>query len=271
MVMERMKLLLICRLVFFLHVASCSGASSDAAVIQSPDVTVSEGDTVELSCCWTVEYETITVQWLKNKTIVKSKRFEINDTMEQLTEGKADCWNLNLTAVTEQDAGTYICKVTVDIPSYVTAEGSGTVITVMVKERPKDSIDPPAAEPHETEEYRSEEVLVQALRYLPILALLLSFLYLNQWVTKARQTASDSSEKDLPSGQRQEEDAEEEEEEEEEGREEREGEAEPASGGEEETRGRPVSLNATSHVWDQCSGTQQTVRQTNSDTALHSK
>ncbi|KAM3591266.1 uncharacterized protein V6R79_025709 [Siganus canaliculatus] len=129
-----MKFLLSSLLLASLCALSSWSASSDAAVTQSPDVTVSEGDTVELSCCWTVEYETITVQWLKNKTIVKSKRFEINDTNEQLTEGKADCWNLNLTAVTEKDAGTYICKVTVDIPGYVTAEGSGTVITVTAKD-----------------------------------------------------------------------------------------------------------------------------------------
>ncbi|KAM3590175.1 uncharacterized protein V6R79_005270 [Siganus canaliculatus] len=217
---ERMKLLVICLLVVFLHVVSCSSASSDFAVIQRTDVTVSEGDTVELSCCWTVEYEKITVHWFKNKTIVQSKRFKINDMNKDLMKKKSDCWNLTLTAVTEQDAGTYICKVTVDIPLYVTAEGSGTVITVMVKDNTTHSV--PEDDSDTIGESKSEGVLVQALRCLPILALLLSLFCLNQWVTKARQTASASSEKDRPSGQRQEEDGEEEEE----GKEEREGEAE---------------------------------------------
>ncbi|KAM8899985.1 uncharacterized protein AB9W97_010153 isoform 2-T2 [Spinachia spinachia] len=69
-----MKLLLSCLLLASLCALSSWSVSSagEPAVSQTPDVSVVEGQTVEITCCWTLLYEKLRVQWKKNETEIKN-------------------------------------------------------------------------------------------------------------------------------------------------------------------------------------------------------
>ncbi|KAF3697548.1 hypothetical protein EXN66_Car013228 [Channa argus] len=126
-----MKLLLSSLLLASLcALSSWSVSSGSFDVTQSHDVSVMEGDTVDISCCWMGTAEKIRVIWLKNPTEIK------NETKSVKNETSI-CWNLTFSNIRPEDSGTYICKVTVEIPVYKSSNGS-TVITVMTREEMKD-------------------------------------------------------------------------------------------------------------------------------------
>ncbi|KAM8899984.1 uncharacterized protein AB9W97_010153 isoform 1-T1 [Spinachia spinachia] len=128
-----MKLLLSCLLLASLCALSSWSVSSagEPAVSQTPDVSVVEGQTVEITCCWTLLYEKLRVQWKKNETEIKSKLKIFNIfSSGSLPNKTSDCSQLKLMSVTVNDSGRYICKVTVDIPTHIVALGNGTILTV---------------------------------------------------------------------------------------------------------------------------------------------
>uniref|UniRef100_A0A3Q2VBU4 Ig-like domain-containing protein n=1 Tax=Haplochromis burtoni TaxID=8153 RepID=A0A3Q2VBU4_HAPBU len=91
----------------------------------SPHVSVMEGETVNITCCWTGKFERFRVNWLKNQTEIRSDQPNVF-----LKKEEKNCSSLNISNVRTEDSGTYICRVTVEIPSLTEAEGNGTVITV---------------------------------------------------------------------------------------------------------------------------------------------
>lgn len=97
-----------------------------AWVTQSPDISVPEGDTVTVSCCWTLEARRFVVTWLKNGTTVKIlQKVNLSGSLET-----SDCLNLTLTEISQEDSGSYTCRVMTEIPAYSVLEGSRTVVTV---------------------------------------------------------------------------------------------------------------------------------------------
>ncbi|XP_031707390.1 uncharacterized protein LOC116385800 [Anarrhichthys ocellatus] len=136
-----MKLLLSSVLLASLCALSSWSVSSPGrpAVTQSADVSVVEGETVNISCCWTPEFERLRVQWLENQTDMKKILYLKNLSHGSLPEETSDCSNLTITNVTREDSGRYICKVTVDIPVLTVVEGNGTVITVTARDNTKDN------------------------------------------------------------------------------------------------------------------------------------
>ncbi|KAI9522234.1 hypothetical protein NQZ68_038107 [Dissostichus eleginoides] len=126
-----MKLLL-CSLLLASHCAlsSRSVSSGTSDVTQSPDFSVKEGETVNITCCWTLEFEQFRVNWVKHDTHFGSFN------LKNLTQGSpqketSKCSNLTLINVTREDSGTYKCKVIGEIPVLSSYEGNGTVITVI--------------------------------------------------------------------------------------------------------------------------------------------
>nr|XP_046237518.1 uncharacterized protein LOC124054983 isoform X2 [Scatophagus argus] len=120
-----MKLLLSSLLLASLcALSSWSVSSGTTAVIQSPDVSVVEGGTVNISCCWTLTFQQMTVNWIKNQTSIKS------DNLKKDSIG-SKCSYLIFTAIKRKDSGKYTCKVNVEIPSLQVSEGNGTVLTVV--------------------------------------------------------------------------------------------------------------------------------------------
>ncbi|KAM4537129.1 uncharacterized protein PAE49_021517 isoform 2-T2 [Odontesthes bonariensis] len=125
----KMKLSLSVLLLGSLCAPSSWSASSDTfAVSQKPDVTVTEGQTATIDCCWTKEFISGRVKWMKNQTEIKEMTFRNNS-----QESQNSCSTLTLPKIKLEASGRYICSVTVDIPRLTTVEGSGTVITVTVR------------------------------------------------------------------------------------------------------------------------------------------
>nr|XP_040036609.1 uncharacterized protein KIAA0232-like isoform X3 [Gasterosteus aculeatus aculeatus] len=117
--------------------SQCTGVSSagEPAVSQTPDVSVVEGETAKISCCWTLEYQSVRVTWLKNHTEIKSNKMIFkNSSHGSLSDKTSNCSHLTLMNVTRDDSGRYICEVTVEIPNVMKAQGNGTVLTVTAKD-----------------------------------------------------------------------------------------------------------------------------------------
>uniref|UniRef100_A0A669F0N6 Ig-like domain-containing protein n=1 Tax=Oreochromis niloticus TaxID=8128 RepID=A0A669F0N6_ORENI len=112
---------------------SLKGVSSGTlVVIQIPGVSFMEGETVNITCCWTEILDRVRVTWLKNQSKIKSESNSNGSQVVLKEEGK-NCASLNFSKITTEDSGTYICKVTVEIPSLTEVKGNGTVITVREK------------------------------------------------------------------------------------------------------------------------------------------
>ncbi|XP_049613758.1 uncharacterized protein [Syngnathus scovelli] len=110
--------------------SSCSGAST-LHVSQSANMTVLEGQTVNISCCWTGNFSRVTFEWLKNK--IQYKKLKICQKQYCLAALQKDammCVWLDLPNVTTEDSGIYICNVSADIPNLMSGNGNGTVVTV---------------------------------------------------------------------------------------------------------------------------------------------
>ncbi|KAK9524493.1 hypothetical protein VZT92_016884 [Zoarces viviparus] len=137
-----MKLLLSSLLLASLcALSSWSVSSPDTpAVTQSPDVSVVEGGTVNISCCWTREFERVRVQWLKNQTDIKNETFNMKKRSRgSLPEETSNCSNLTFMNVTREDSGRYICMMILEIPVLTRIGGNGTVITVTARDNTEDN------------------------------------------------------------------------------------------------------------------------------------
>lgn len=113
-------------------------SSATFVVSQTPGVSVGEWETANISCCWNETFERISVNWLKNQTDLRSG--SIVSKTKCLNE-QCKCSTLTFRNITRDDSGTYVCRVTVDIPVYTVVEGNGTVIRVIVTESTRDSRD----------------------------------------------------------------------------------------------------------------------------------
>ncbi|XP_030018656.1 uncharacterized protein LOC115438906 [Sphaeramia orbicularis] len=125
-----MKLLLSSLLLASLCALSSWSVSSGTLVVtQSPDTTVTEGETVNITCCWKNKTE-VWVNWLKNEIrINKTQRINKIETFDQ-NANWTKCSTLTLKNVKKEDSARYTCIVTMDIPVLQTASGEGTVITI---------------------------------------------------------------------------------------------------------------------------------------------
>ncbi|XP_028284723.1 basement membrane-specific heparan sulfate proteoglycan core protein-like [Parambassis ranga] len=125
---------------------SASGASSLIITSVSSNVPVMEGETVDITCCWTGEFEKVRVKWLKNQTEIKDEIIGTsNQTLGLMTKKENDCSTLTFVNITTEDSGRYICRVSVEIPVLAVADGNGTIITVLSKEKTADSTDDTSA------------------------------------------------------------------------------------------------------------------------------
>ncbi|XP_071187506.1 uncharacterized protein [Salvelinus alpinus] len=147
-------------------------------VIQSPhNVTVTEGDTVQIQCCWNTNVSRATVHWHKQRhTEIKYNGLLVNnsqchDRASQQTVA-CNCSHWTISNLTRIVSGTYICKVTIEIPSLIESVGNGTQITVTARENKSKVV-------IET----SEDIAVPyTLRCLPVIILVAIFCYYSyQW------------------------------------------------------------------------------------------
>ncbi|XP_038587564.1 leucine-rich repeats and immunoglobulin-like domains protein 1 isoform X1 [Micropterus salmoides] len=132
-----MKLLLSSLLLSSLCALSSWSVSSGTLVVtQSPDVSVMEGERVNITCCVTGGFERMRISWLKKQ--IKTETFESkNYSQGSLRKESSGCSDLIFINITREDAGRYTCRMTVEIPLLKEAEGNGTVITVTDRDRSK--------------------------------------------------------------------------------------------------------------------------------------
>ncbi|XP_023282934.1 uncharacterized protein LOC111670453 [Seriola lalandi dorsalis] len=125
-----MKLLLSSLLLASLCAISSWTASSTGVLTQTPDVSVLEGETVNITCCWKGTFDRITFNWGRNQTDIKPGQY--NSTPQ--SEESNSCSTLTFSNITTNDSGKYTCIVNVEIPFYVQVKGNGTIITVRTRE-----------------------------------------------------------------------------------------------------------------------------------------
>ncbi|XP_044197638.1 uncharacterized protein LOC122973901 isoform X1 [Thunnus albacares] len=138
-----MKLLLSCLLLASLCDLSSWSVSSTGTldVTQTADVSVVEGETVNITCCWTWTFGRVGVKWVKKQTEIKNITSNCNSTntsLGSLQKKACNCSTLTFTNITREDEGIYYCKVNVEIPVLTEAKGNGTVITVLDRDNIKD-------------------------------------------------------------------------------------------------------------------------------------
>lgn len=94
-------------------------------MIQSPSsITVKEGDSAQIICCWSKIKYRVKVTWYINET-------KLSDVNQELYEPKTqNCSMLNFTNILKNATGLYVCKVTQDIPVLIQKIGSGTALSV---------------------------------------------------------------------------------------------------------------------------------------------
>uniref|UniRef100_A0A3P9QE72 Ig-like domain-containing protein n=1 Tax=Poecilia reticulata TaxID=8081 RepID=A0A3P9QE72_POERE len=112
--------------------------SSGTLITQSLDVSVQEGETAKITCCWNGSADRVRFTWLKIQTLIENKTVIDQSTGFQ-NEQKNKCSVLTLETMTKNDSGKYICKVTVEIPVLKEALGNGTTITVTARKSTNDS------------------------------------------------------------------------------------------------------------------------------------
>ena len=118
----------------YVYLCLFTGVSSTGTLVvtQTPDVSVMEGDPVNIDCCWTETFQKARVHWLKNQTEIKKEIIASTNTSEGSQQKETrTCSTFTFTSITREDSDIYICKVTVEIPSLTEGKGSGTVITVL--------------------------------------------------------------------------------------------------------------------------------------------
>ncbi|KAI1888303.1 hypothetical protein AGOR_G00183630 [Albula goreensis] len=136
--MPRLSVLLGCLILSFL--TSC-GDNQALNVIQTPpSITVKEGDSVHMHCCWGKDStaERLRVIWRKrtSETEIINIRYIKSGPQENKTNNKysgsvsGNCSELNISSVSTNDTGLYICEVTVEIPQYNKTNGTGSHLTV---------------------------------------------------------------------------------------------------------------------------------------------
>ncbi|XP_026090911.1 uncharacterized protein LOC113064364 [Carassius auratus] len=183
-------------------------SSEDLSVSQSPSsITVNEGQSARISCCWNETIQNAKVAWYFKDT--KQKQ----DPQEHTTQ---NCTVLNLINILKNASGHYVCELTQDIPILHRKNGSGTVITVngiLAETTTTVNVhtlsNPARVKPDvqtNPEGSSRDVVLIYIFRSLPFICLLVAFFYLNR--DKKQVTASRPVEHAVESGERPDEDLE---------------------------------------------------------------
>ncbi|XP_051960086.1 uncharacterized protein LOC127627655 isoform X2 [Xyrauchen texanus] len=101
------------------------GSTEQLSVIQCPaNITVYEGTSAQIKCCWINISRPLKVSWLKNEKTISAGKQHLQE---------QSCSTLNLTNITKNDTGNYVCKVIKDIPYLLEVMGNKTVLTVTEK------------------------------------------------------------------------------------------------------------------------------------------
>ncbi|XP_073791869.1 uncharacterized protein isoform X2 [Danio rerio] len=141
----------------------CSG-SSELSVYQSPSsITVNEGESAQISCCWSTSTYSVKVVWYINETKLSDPKQKLQDHQNK------SCSTLHLTNILKNDTGHYVCEVTQDIPVLQKKKGTGTNVSISIIELETT-----------TNGSLGNVMMIYIFRSLPFICLLSAFFYLNK-------------------------------------------------------------------------------------------
>ncbi|KAK7131521.1 hypothetical protein R3I94_016596 [Phoxinus phoxinus] len=113
-----------------------TGSSEKLTVNQSPSkLTVSEGDSANITCCWNKTHGR-KVAWYINETKHSGVKYKLQEHHTQ------NCSTLHLTNILKNYTGHYICEVTQDIPILLEVNGTGTYLSVSVRQLQNTTVPP---------------------------------------------------------------------------------------------------------------------------------
>ncbi|XP_051734638.1 uncharacterized protein LOC127504171 isoform X1 [Ctenopharyngodon idella] len=109
-----------------------TGLSSELTVNQSQSsITVYEGDSAQITCCWNKIGYSVKVAWYIKDT-------KLSGVNEQRQEHQTqNCSTLHLTNILKNYTGHYVCEVTQDIPVLFKLNSTGTALSVIVRQLEK--------------------------------------------------------------------------------------------------------------------------------------
>lgn len=94
-------------------------------------ITVYEGDSAQITCCWNKIRYSVKVAWYINDT----KLLGVNEQRQE--HQTQNCSTLHLTNILKNYTGHYVCEVTQDIPFLRYGKGNGTDLSVIVRQLEK--------------------------------------------------------------------------------------------------------------------------------------
>ncbi|KAL0970459.1 hypothetical protein UPYG_G00242270 [Umbra pygmaea] len=149
----------------------CSWGINGTALLvtQSDDVTVTEGGTAQIQCCWNRTVTRVSINWWKVNSSSYNKTLLVNNSQCQNNESTQTvvcCSNWTISTLNISDSGRYICKVSIEIPGLLQSVGNGTRVTVTKIE---------GGQPASADQLTSTKVLLGVL--LPLLLIALIYLY----------------------------------------------------------------------------------------------
>ncbi|XP_039537846.1 uncharacterized protein LOC120486063 isoform X2 [Pimephales promelas] len=195
-----------CPVIFalmFSHICF-SGSSEELTVNQSPsNITVNEGDSAQISCCWKTKQKSVKVVWYINEIKLSGVKDQTQN-----------CSTLHLTNILKNQTGHYVCGVIQDIPFLLKVKGNGTDLSVGVRQLQKTTTDtvhsstrlPAASEDLVTAGSSRKVVIIYILRTLPFVCLLMAFFYLNRDhkpATVSKPESEEGLDEDLKAGETQ--------------------------------------------------------------------
>ncbi|KAL7880887.1 hypothetical protein SRHO_G00031410 [Serrasalmus rhombeus] len=146
-------------------------SSEDFAVTQTPsELTVKEGGSVSVACCWDKNISGVKVKWFKDDQHTGHWSDE-----HLHTEVQGNCSVLSIKNIRNNETGLYICEVTRDVPALDTRRGEGTAVKLQAE---NEDVVPVSLQ---------DELIIYVIRCIPFITLLLVVCFLNRGTKKSPQ------------------------------------------------------------------------------------
>lgn len=189
-----------------------------------PNITVNEGESTQIICCWNKRTEinkSLKVVWYKDEERISDEKRLNQTSLEE------NCSVLNIIYTIPNDTGDYVCKAIQDIPVLMEYEGNRMMLYVneihttteeyvytvpSSTSRKPDVFHHPSLEDNKNQQEPQKKsssgniVMIYILRSLPFICLLMAFFYLNR--DYKRDTVSKPDEDAVESGEGQNQDLE---------------------------------------------------------------
>ncbi|KAL6491293.1 hypothetical protein MHYP_G00016380 [Metynnis hypsauchen] len=158
---------------------------ADFTVTQTPsELTVKEGGSVTIHCCWDKNITGVKVRWFKDDQhtgVWSDERLH--------TEIQRNCSVLSIKNIRDKQTGLYVCEVSRDVPVLEIRKGKGTAVKIQAEHAEAATTEPKDAKSTEDAVPISlqDELIIYVIRCIPFITLLLVVCFLNRNTKKSPQ------------------------------------------------------------------------------------